>query len=272
MFAMPSEGSSSVHRAVAVLLALGEDDATREGSLGVVQIARQVGREKSQISRTLKVLAEAGLVDRDPETMRYRLGWRIYTLAANAADQRLLACAPAVLRRLVATLGERVHLSVLEQGGVLTVLSQSPVHAIQAAGWVGRVTPLHVTSAGRALLFDHEPDEVRGLLSKEDFTKIGPGGPRDVEDYLDRLREARARGFTLTDEEFEPGLVAAGAPVRDAQNRIIAALNVSAPKFRLGRRLGEAGRLVAAAARELSAEMSGRKSRPTEVKDCAVDS
>jgi IclR family KDG regulon transcriptional repressor len=272
MFPMPSEGSSSVHRAIAVLLALGADDAIQQGSVGVVQIARQVGREKSQVSRTLKVLAEAGLVDRDPDTMGYRLGWRLFTLAANAADQRLLASAPAVMRRLVAVSGERSHLSVLEQGGVLTVLSRSPLRAVQTAGWVGRLTPVHVTSSGRALLFDHDPDDVRAMLADADFSTVGPGGPRDVEDFLERLEEARARGYVLSNEEFEPGLVAAGAPVRDARNRVIAALNVSAPKFRMGRQLHKMGRLVAAAAQELSAEVSGRSSRPAEVKNRAADS
>lgn len=264
---MASKGSSSVHRAIAVLLALGDDDATQQGSLGVVQIARRVGREKSQVSRTLKVLAEAGLVDRDPDTMGYRLGWRMCTLGATAADQRLLAAAPRLLRKLVAATNERVHLSVLEQGGVLTVLSQSPLRAVQAVGGVGRITPVHTTSSGRALLFDHEPDEVRSLLSEEDFSDTGPGGPRDIKDFLERLHLAKDRGFALTDEEIEPGLVAAAAPVRDAQNRVIAALNVSAPKFRLGRQLHKVGRLVAAAAQELSTEVSGRVTRSAEVKN-----
>jgi len=54
------------------------------------------------------------------------------------------------------------------------------------------------------------------------------------------------------DEEFEPGLVAVGAPVRDFRGRIVAAVNVSAPSFRFAGRLEDAGEQVRAVAVELS--------------------
>ncbi|MDQ3424805.1 MAG: IclR family transcriptional regulator, partial [Actinomycetota bacterium] len=76
--------------------------------------------------------------------------------------------------------------------------------------------------------------------------------PRTLEELFERIRSARARGFAIVDEEFEPGLVAAGAPVRDFHGRIVAAVNVSAPKFRFGAQLEAAGEAVKAAADELS--------------------
>jgi DNA-binding IclR family transcriptional regulator len=47
--------------------------------------------------------------------------------------------------------------------------------------------------------------------------------------------------------------VAVAAPIRDASGRVVAAINVSAPKFRLGRRVSATGELVRAAAAQLSA-------------------
>lgn len=249
---MADEGSTSLHRAIAILTALGSREVTAERGIGVVRIARLVGREKSQVSRTLKTLAEAGLVTRDPETLRYRLGWRMFTLAAGAGDQHLLTLAPQVLRRLVAQVGERAHLSVLEGKDVLTLLSESPPKAIQAAGWVGRTTPLGCTSSGRALLFDRADADLRLLFDGSSFTAEGPNAPRDVDDVLVRLRADRRRGYVLAVEEFEPGLVAAAAPLRDFRGRVVAALNISAPEFRLGRTLPAAGREVKAAADHLS--------------------
>src|SRR5215468_4079356 len=95
---MGEDGSTSLARAIAVLMVLGSGECAGGEGLGVVQIARLVGKEKTQVSRTLKALAEAGLVIRDAESLRYRLGWRLFTLAATAADQQLLALTPHVLR------------------------------------------------------------------------------------------------------------------------------------------------------------------------------
>jgi DNA-binding IclR family transcriptional regulator len=127
---------------------------------------------------------------------------------------------------------------VLQDVGVLTVMSESPPHAVQAVNWVGRVVSVAGASAGYALLLDHE----RGELAR-----FGDPGA-----LWRRIRDARTRGFALVDEEFEPGLVAVGAPVRDFRGRIVAAVNVSAPKFRFGARLEQAGEEVRAVADDLS--------------------
>lgn len=250
---MADEGSTSLHRTIAILKVLGSQEATAGQGIGVVQIARLVNREKSQVSRTLKALAETGMVVRDPDSLRYRLGWLLFTLAASAADQHLLALAPQVLRKVVARVGERAHLSVLEGGQVLTLLSESPTRAVQTTGWVGRTTPLHCTSSGRALLLDRTDVEVESLLDDAEFTADGPNAPRDVRELLTRLHADRRRGYVLTVDEFEAGLVGAAAPVRDFRGRTIASLNISAPKFRLGSAaLAAAGREVKAAADHLS--------------------
>ena len=231
------------------MLALERADGT---GLSVTSIAELVGREKSQVSRTLKVLDEYGFVDRDPKTLAYRLGWRVFALAGHAGQPQLVAEAGPVLTRLVRELGETAHLSLLSRHEVMTVLSESPNRAVQAAGWVGRTVPVYCTSSGRALLFDYDLAGLVELLEGVVLDCSGPNAPRTVEQLFERIRAARERGFATVDEEFEPGLVAAGAPVRDFSGRVAAAVNVSAPKFRLGDRLDAAGASVRAAADELS--------------------
>lgn len=244
---------AKLRRELAILIVLGGEGAVEGGGLGVVRIAELIGREKSQVSRTLKTLTESGFVDRDPSTLHYRLGWRFFALAARAGEQRLLNVAPPLLERLVKNLGETAHLSVLQGTEVLTVLSKSPPHAVKADGWAGRTVPIYCTSSGRALLFDHDHEALSSLLSGVEFRELRPGTLRNVEELHESLVAARARGYAVVDEEFEFGLVGAAAPVRDFKGRLVAALNVSAPKFRLGERLESAGQEVKRAADELSA-------------------
>jgi IclR family transcriptional regulator, KDG regulon repressor len=244
---------TNLRRELAILTVLGGEEAVEDGGLGVVRIADLIGREKSQVSRTLKTLAESGFVDRDAATLQYRLGWRFFALAARAGEQRLLSVAPALLERLVENVGETAHLSVLQGVEVLTVLSESPPHAVKADGWAGRTVPIYCTSSGRALLFDHDPEALHSLLSDVEFRELRPGTVRNVEELQENIALAREQGYALVVEEFEFGLVGAAAPVRDFKGQLVAALNVSAPKFRLGRRLESAGREVKRAADELSA-------------------
>jgi IclR family transcriptional regulator, KDG regulon repressor len=244
---------TNLRRELAILTVLGGEEAVEGGGLGVVRIADLIGREKSQVSRTLKILAESGFVDRDTATLQYRLGWRFFALAARAGEQRLLSVAPALLERLVENIGETVHLSVLQGVEVLTVLSEPPPHAVKADDWAGRKVPIYCTSSGRALLFDHDHEALSRLLSGVEFRELRPGTVRNIEELEGSIALAREQGYALVDEEFEFGLVGVAAPVRDFKGQLVAALNVSAPKFRIGGRLEGAGREVKKAADELSA-------------------
>ena len=235
-----------------MLEALHTEEALTAGGLGVLRLAELVGQDKSLVSRTLKILSEYGLVDRDPGTRAYRLGWTVFALAARAGDTRLLAAGEGIVRELVERIDERAHLTVLQGADVLTVLSESPTHAIQATGWVGRAVPAYCASSGRSLLLDHSFDELRALLADTKLVPLGPNAPLTVEDLFARIQADRERGWARVEEEFEPGLVAAAAAVRDFRGRVVAALNVSGPGFRLGPRLDEAGAAVSDAAARLS--------------------
>ena len=233
-------GTSGLERGLAVLEALAGGEAASRGGLGVVRLAELVGSDKSQTSRTLATLAEHGLVERDAETLAYRVGWQVYALAARAGEPRSARRRPASPARARARpRRERPPLGA-PGASVLTLLSESPASAIHAPVAIGALTPLATTSAGRALAFDLEPEELGAL-----------GLAGDAE----RIEEARALGYAIVREEFEPGLVAAAAPVRDSGGRVVAAVNVSAPAFRFASRLDEAAAAVVKAAAELSADL-----------------
>jgi DNA-binding IclR family transcriptional regulator len=252
---MPGDGASSLRRglrALEVLAAAGEPD---DPGLGVVDVARRLGVDKSQASRTLRTLAEHGLVERDPVTRAYRVGPRVFAYAALVAERRLLRAAPPVLVHLVAALGERAHLSVLDGAAVLTLHSESPPHAVQAAGWAGRTVPAYCTAAGRALLADHDRAALAALLGRTPLERRAPNTITSLDELARRVAGTAALGWATADEEMEPGLAAVAAPVRRFDGRIVAALNVSGPSFRFAPRLAEAGEVVAAAAARLSARL-----------------
>jgi IclR family KDG regulon transcriptional repressor len=253
---VPDEPSSSLRRALGLLDALASDEAVAQGGWGVNRLAAHLGRDASQVSRTLRVLADAGYVERDPDSMRYRIGWHVYALAARSADHRLLAAAGPILRRLAAEdLGERIHLTVRKGTEVLTLLTEAPLHSVQSVAWAGRLVPAWNTSSGRALVIDLERDELERLFAGVEFGGGGPNAPRDVAELFARILLARRQGYITVEEEFEAGLVAASAPIRDFRGEVVAALNVSGPSFRLGSRLAAAGQAVRIAADELSGHL-----------------
>lgn len=255
--------ADNVSRAAAALVALGGPESLDHAGLGVARLAELTGGDKGQVSRVLTTLLEHGLVERDTQTQRYRLGWQLFALAAQVGDQRLMGIAAPLLASLVGRVGERASLTVLRGPDVLTVSSESPQRAVQTIGWVGRTVPAYCTSSGRALLLDHSRDDLAALFTHISLDPYGPNSPGDIDALHRRIVASRTRGFAVVTEEFAAELVSAAAPVRDAHGGICAAVNVSAPKHRLGgaRRLATLGATIKEAADEISRQL-GEGVRP----------
>lgn len=257
----PRRNSAGLARDIDLLDALGADDPAGEG-LGVLRLAELVGRDKAAVSRALATLAGAGLVVRDPETRAYRLGPRLYALSARTAESALASAARPVLRQVAARTRETAHLVVLHGASVLTVASQTSPREVATSAWDGRSSPSLRSSSGRVLLIDWSDEEVDTWLSElaaggagdpfgdvaappEGRFPVRPPGPspaavvHDAPSLHAELARIRHRGWAVSDQELESGVLAVSAPVRDATGAVVAALNLSAPALRLRPRVGE---------------------------------
>lgn len=246
--AMPPTRDTSIRRGLEVLLVLQSSRARESGGLGVTEISEILGMDKSQISRSLKVLAEYGMVDRDPKTRAFRLGWRIFNMAQVSGDQRLLECAGQVLDDLVVRLDESVYLSVLSGFEALSVAERTANHSIQAmpAQW-----SLYSTSVGRVLLTDKTSPEIRAMYDGQKLRSAREGGVGSVDDLVETVARVREDGHAIVVDEFEVGLAAVGVPVRDYRGVLIASLGVSGPTFRLESKIEQAVTDLKLAAQQL---------------------
>lgn len=264
----PAAGDGrSVQRVVSVL----EFVAARAGAAapGVVEIARGVRLEKSVASRHLRTLVEAGLLARDAD-LGYRIGPRLFALAAAAQDARLVELGERVVAALADRFGERAELYTRTGNLATTVATASPDSPLQVTGWVGRTYSLTASAAGRALLLDADAQDVRRLVATAGIGADGPNAPSDVEDVLGRLAADRARGVCLAVEEVDRDLFAAAVPVRSARGRVIASLVVSGPADRVRARLGELSEALLEHAGRISASL-GAAAAEAPAPDTGVD-
>ena len=273
----PRRNSSGLARDIEILELLGGSESVQNRGLGVLRIAQLTGRDKAVVSRTLATLADAGLLDRDESSLTYRLGSRLFALAARTTESRLVTESRAYLRRIAQSTKETTHLCVLRGGNVLTILSELSPHEFRTTGWEGVTTAAWRTPSGRVLLSDWDTHSLERWYAEhgQDLPIVGPADPvmaasgfsvlssppedkavvTDFDSLLAELSRIRSRGYALLDEELEQGVVGASAPVCDLNGRIVAAVNVSAPKARIGERLEALGRYVAAAASDLSRQL-----------------
>lgn len=208
-----------------------------EAELGVTELARRLKLHKNNVFRILATLEQQGYVEQIGENEAYRLGARCLELGcAYAASRNLLRLARPVLVELVRRSGESAHLGELADFAVVHLDGEQSGQLVQTSLRVGRTLPAHCTALGKVLLacepaveerFDREVIGRAGLASRT---------PRTLDDrdkLLEHLHGVAAQGFATDLEECERGLCCAAAPVFDAAGRLVAALSISGPAFRL---------------------------------------
>jgi DNA-binding IclR family transcriptional regulator len=218
----------SVDRALTVLEILAQ-----RGVAGVTEIAGELGVHKSTASRLVAVLESRGFVEQLADRGKYRLGPGISRLAGALTVQRDLAQeGRRACEALAADVGETVNVAVLDAGRVVNISEVRGSSSVAVHNWVGQSTPPHATSSGKVLLaFTPELDLV-GLLGRrlERFTERTV---TDVRVLARELATVREQGWAATQEEYELGLNALAAPVRDHRGDVVAAVSVSGPSYRL---------------------------------------
>ena len=161
------------------------------------------------------------------------MDWSLFTDAQLLTEQRLQTDGATALEGLARETDEGCFLGVLSGDSTVTIGERVPTSSHMVGSWLGRPYPAYCSDAGQALLWEASDAEVRTVLAAAAFVRHGPNTPVDVEDFLTRLRDARARGYSIVDEEAEPGLYSLAVPIRDFKGDVAAALQVVGPKKRL---------------------------------------
>jgi DNA-binding IclR family transcriptional regulator len=257
-----SNTPQSVDRALRILLSFEEEDQ----DASVAEIASQLGVHKSTASRLTATLERHNLLERAPESGRFRLGPELVRLGLLAlARGGLLEVAHRPMSRLAAKTKETVTLSIFDGGSATTVAQIDTPHVVGTRTWIGRGTPLHAASDGKVLVaFGCAPMPAGPLAALTSRTKTSRA------QLEAELAEVRENGWAQALGELEEGLHGIAAPVLDASGRCQAALSVSGPAYRI---TTDRIRLIARACVESATEIGSRLPGSTNgaTREVAVD-
>ena len=202
--------------------------------MGLTELARKLGLGKSSVHRLLASLVTRGYVEKNPESDRYRLTYRLFGVGSQAAARLgLRDIAHPVMDRLAAQTGEAVNLGVLDGTRVVNVHRVESQHLLRMHLEIGGGIPAHATALGKALLAALPAEEVSRRLRGQRLERLTPNTIADRSALRNALARVRAAGFATDDEECSLGLRCVAAPILDNRGLVAAAVSVSGPSLRL---------------------------------------
>jgi DNA-binding IclR family transcriptional regulator len=215
---------SGAHSGIGVLdKAVGVLRAAAAEPCGLAELCQRTGLPRATAHRLAVGLEVHGLLHRGSDG-RWRPGPALSELAHRGVDP-LLEAAAAVLPRLRDITGESVQLYRREGTQRVCVAAAEPASGLRDTVPVGTRLAMTAGSGAKVLAAWADPATQRAVLTDATFTERV-------------LIDVRRRGWAQSVAERESGVASVSAPVRDGNGQVIAAVSVSGPVERIGRRPG----------------------------------
>ena len=195
--------------------------------LGVTEISKEVGLDKSTVSRIIATLVQHGYIDRSGDDRRYQVGptaWQVgirYRLGLLLAETSRVAMVD-ILRRFSATTG---YAGVLHQHDVCYVAVVDGPEAQRVHLELGDRTPAPFIALGRAMLAHLPPEAVSDWLTQLKPSDLPPRfATRGA--LLDELDRIRNQGYAINEGDLDPEIGAIAAPVFAANGTLIGGIAI----------------------------------------------
>ncbi|HEY3871660.1 MAG TPA: IclR family transcriptional regulator C-terminal domain-containing protein [Actinocrinis sp.] len=268
---MPREGTGpdfieALARGLDVITAF----TPRQRAMSLSEVAAATGLARPTARRILLTLQELGYVR--AEGSAFALTPRVLDLGvAYVRSMGLWEIARPHMEILSARVDESCSIAQLDGSDIVYVARVAVPKIVALAVQIGTRFPALPTSLGKVLLAALDPEQAEAVLAEPSRSGLAPRWQPGRAEREAELREVRARGWALTDEQLARGIRSVAAPLRDGSGRVIAALNVNthAAETTVERLVGHHLPLLLQAAGEVSADFARLETVPHVVRASA---
>jgi IclR family transcriptional regulator, pca regulon regulatory protein len=224
---MPREGTGpdfieALARGLEVIAAF----APNRPSMSLAEVAAATGLARPTARRILLTLRELGYVRADGPG--FALTPRVLELGvAYVRSMGIWEVARPHLERLSARTDESCSIAQLDGPDIVYVARVAVPKIVALAVQIGTRFPALQTSLGKVLLAALDPSDVDAVLAEPTRSGLIPRWRPERAERDAELREVRARGWAVTDQQLTLGIRSVAAPLRDGSGRVVAAVNVN---------------------------------------------
>lgn len=253
------ESSNAIERALDILRCFGRSG---QETLGVTEIADEVGLSKAVVHRTLSAFRSRRFLEMDEATHRYRLGPEILLLGLRYLDRiDVRSLGRQTLADLVAATNETATLSVRVGWTRVYIDQVTPHRDVQMVVRIGEPFPLHAGASSKALLAFLPEAEQEEYLAQHLLSPMTPHTITEPDQLRKELNAIRLAGFATSFSERDASAGSVAAPVFGHEGTPVGVISVSGPVERFRAEAESASRTLLAATRDLSRRLGDRGER-----------
>lgn len=231
---MNKENHRTTSRVIEILTLV----ANSSNGLSLTDLADKMNAPKSSIYPILKTLSNYNLLNYNQTSFTYSIGYKAFEIGnAYLNNFDIMEEIKSSMTNIVNICLETCHFAILIEGDVLYLQKIDSPEPIRMFSSIGKRLPAYGTGLGKALLMDHELDQLRDLYP-DGLKKLTSNTVSTVEELYEQLKRARVEGFAYEVEESNEHIRCIAVPIRK-DGAITSALSVAIPVFRYTDEKGE---------------------------------
>lgn len=196
--------------------------------LGITEFSRRLGLAKTTIASIVSTLEAIGYLEKDPFTVKYRLGPQIFQLGMKCAtNMDLVTIARVWMERLCFQFMEPVNVGMLVGDKVTIVMRIEPANRYMVFPQAGSVIPSHSTCIGKVLLSFMDEAKRDMLLAGYSFEQFTSNTITSRERFIEELGKVKAEGVSFDNQESINGLAGIGGPIFNHTGAVIAGFAIT---------------------------------------------
>ncbi len=204
--------------------------------LGVTEISKKLYIHKSTTFGLISTLSANGILEKNNNTGKYRLGLELYRLGTKV-NMTLKNLTFPYLEEVANKYQETANLVILKDISVMYLEKVEGSHSMRISTLVGGEKPIYCTAVGKAILAFSNEKDIEKTIKKLEFNKYTPNTILDQASLRKSLEEIRTKGYAEDCEEMEVGLRCIATPIFNQYKVPFAAISVSGPTTRMNNSL-----------------------------------
>lgn len=203
-------------------------------SAGVTEIAQAIGVNKSTAFRIMQTFLASNIVEKNPETLCYKIGPAILRLSHQYySGLNAVSLSKSYMVRLSEVYDESVHLCALSNSSAVIVEQITAGGRLIANAKIGAAESLYCSAVGKCLLAFADSNRQEKMLSEIAFEKFTDKTITNETELKRELEKIQEQGFALDDCEISEDIRCVGAPIFNSKGECRFSISVSGAKSRM---------------------------------------
>jgi DNA-binding IclR family transcriptional regulator len=204
--------------------------ASDEGGISIPVLSTRLTLSRNKVFRLLATLENKGLVEKDEVTGTYRLGICAFEMSQKILKgASLIRLAHPVMEELARKHDEAIYITVLNNDEVLFLDMVDSFQQVKMVPLVGQRFPFFTNAAGKAMKAVSSLDFLERMAKRRGKRENAP----DLHKLEAELRDIRQQGFAVDVGGLGDGICAVAVAIRDYAGKVVGALTLLAPSFRM---------------------------------------